>query len=182
MTRPWEVCRMRNLILVMLLSFAAMAIGSCAIADNTPGHDFYVDCLVVPPDPPTFPDYEYIYTIENFSTDHAIESWTWSYGAMSGSVIPTSHDNPQIFEYPEEAGWPLPASGVDDADTAYRSELFDDAAEPVAVASVVRFDDGYEESVDGVFLPSSLVPEPGSVLAFLSGCAGLIGFGRRRRA
>ena len=170
---------MRNLMLITLLAFASLTIGASAMADNGPGHGCYVEKYATPPGG-GFTTWEYIYYIENNSTNHTITSWTWSYGGQTGNVMPTPHADTDVSGF----DWPLaPSAGPDSEDTTYREEIFDDPAGPLNATSTVHFEDGFQVPFD-IVIPSSFiaVPEPSSVMAIASGFLGLIGLIRRRRA
>lgn len=142
-------------------------------------HGFTYESLVQSPgesDGIVYTDWWYDYYLENNSYVHTIQSWTWQYGPFSGVVM----NNPAANQYGET--WPLRSSwGSSQAQTSWREEEFDHPLPLLEVTSTVTFEDQFSAQVP-VYVPFSLVPEPGSLLALLAGTAGLLGSFLRRKS
>lgn len=134
--------------------------------DLGPGVVYYYDSLVQPPDQ-FFTTYYYYWELDNFSTDLGITSWTW----MGGNVF-------DLGSYNSTDG-PLPFAPAVLAELWGYSDMESDFG-PVRVTSAITFSNGHIEMQD-IYVPSDLVPEPGSLVALATGLIGLSGLRLRKR-
>ena len=161
---------LRKYSATVLAVMAALCIAGSARADvefvypalNTDpspdaGYVYYYDSFVqFPAD--TFIDYYYYWEAANFSTNLDVVSWTYGGG--------------DVFALGDYTGDPMPfqANAGDPRVWGFSDHFYMDP--PIAVKSEIAFSDGHKEIVD-IYVPTSLVPEPSSIIGLLSGLGGL---------
>ncbi len=158
--------------------------------ENASGYGFAYESTCMSPGTDgeaVYYDWWYTYYLENDSLDHAILRWDWTDGAWIGPVMPGVHVGTNVYE--GSSDMPLPYAPEPNLATSYtRNEDFSDLDEMVQLQSIITWDDGHTEQVP-IYAPSgyresmggSPVPEPGGVLALLTGLLGVAGLARRKQ-
>ncbi len=133
------------------------------------GYLFYCSSWVDLPDM-VFPFYSYTFQIENYSRNFGIASWK----LQDGQDVLSFGSDVSVGSLPIG---PAPVD-VNDVDTVWSAVDTTATDTPEQRMSIITFSDLHTENVL-IYVPKSVVPEPSSILALISGMGSLVMLRRR---